>query len=606
MPWIKESLPRRVWSAFTDFFHRWWKEATLPLGKSGLSPARAWFRRIMLWVPVVILAGVLVGALGLQFFIGWRARDLARKAWANVEQGNLNMARVQITSARSLRPDDPEVLRALAAIETKIGSAGAMETWQKLPPDLVLTPDELEMRAVATMRGGDDGQFGEALAALEKAGGSAQASMLRAERKLSRGNLQDAILETRAAVKISNTPADRLALVRLLLNRHARFLSAPSPGAENLAAAREIFALVDSLEGTQEGEEAIALALGMLNPAPDDVRRWSDAAWKRPSADNPALLAAATAMIATGQAAEADTINRLKVAYTGADPARKAAFAAWLAGRGEAEDALVFAPQAEATRNPSVFLTRAAALGALGKCDELLALSESTGSVPRSLKLAVATQANAKLDRGAQAEQSAKDAVRAAVEEGTWMVTLGILDEAGFRKAADAEIIALCGEAETADAMLQLARQRFTRSGQPASLQSAFEAAAAASPRSPTVEDLRRYGQLLSGEAVDLEETSAALAAAPSDVNLRFTHALALLKAGRSSDALAVFDDFDVFVEQSPPGQQAVAAAIFAANGKELAARGLAVSLDAHLLAPGEFALIAPLRMDTPAKPGEE
>jgi hypothetical protein len=120
------------------------------------------------------------------------------------------------------------------------------------------------------------------------------------------------------------------------------------------------------------------------------------------------------------------------------------------------------------------------------------------------------------------------------------------------------------------------------------------------------VEDLRRYGQLLSGVAVDPEETSAALAAAPSDVNLRFTHALALLKAGRSSDALAVFDDFDVFVEQSPPGQQAVAAAIFAATGNERAARGLAASLDAHLLAPGEFALIAPLRMDTGAKPGGE
>jgi hypothetical protein len=183
---------------------------------------------------------------------------------------------------------------------------------------------------------------------------------------------------------------------------------------------------------------------------------------------------------------------------------------------------------------------------------------------------------------------------------------LGILDESGFRKAADAEIIALCGEAETAESMLQLARQRFARSGQPASLQSAYEAAAAASPHSPTVEDLRRYERLLSGVAVDPEETSAALAAAPSDVNLLFTHALALLKAGRSSDALAVFDDFDVFVEQSPPGQQAVAAAIFAATGNERAARGLAASLDAHLLAPGEFALIAPLRMDTGAKPGGE
>ena len=578
----------------------------MPLGKSGLSPVRAWLRRIMLWVPVVILAGVLVGALGLQFFIGWRARDLARKALANVERDNLNMARVQITSARSLRPDDPEVLRALAAIETKIGFNGAMETWQKLPPDLVLTPDELEMRAVAMMRAGDDGQFNEALAALEKAGGSAKASMLRAERKLARGNLQDAIIEARAAAKISNTPADRLALTRLLISRHARFLAAPSPGAENLAGAQEISALVDSLEGTKEGEEAMALALSMLDPSSDEVRRWSEAAWKRPAADNPALLAAATAMIAAGQAPEADTINRLKVVYTGADPVRKAAFATWLVGRGNVEDALVFAPQAEATRNASIFLTRASALGALGKWDELLALSEAAGSVPRSLQLAVAAQANAKLDRGGKAEQSAKDAVRASVDEGTWIVTLGILDESGFRKAADAEIIALCGEAETAESMLQLARQRFTRAGQPASLQAAHNAAAAASPHSPTVKDLQRYERLLVGEAVDPEETSAALAAAPTDMNLRFTHALALLEAGRPSDALAVFDDFDVFVEQTPPGQQAVAAAIFAANGKEPAARRLALSLDPHLLAPGEFALIAPLRTDTAAKPGGE
>ena len=136
------------------------------------------------------MAGVLVGTVGLQFFIGWRARDLARKALANVEEANLNMARVQITSARSLRPDDPEVLRALAVIETKTGFAGAMETWQKLPPDLVLSPDELETRAVAAMRGGDEVQFGEALAALDKAGESAKASMLRAERNLSRGNLR--------------------------------------------------------------------------------------------------------------------------------------------------------------------------------------------------------------------------------------------------------------------------------------------------------------------------------------------------------------------------------------------------------------------------------
>ena len=585
----------RMTSSVSDFFVRWWREAAGPINWYNFqTPFRAVLRRIMLWVPVAVLVAVIAAAAGLQFFIGWRARDLARKALANVEQDNLNMARVQITSARGLRADDPEVLRALAVIETKTGFAGAIQTWQKLPPDLVLAPEELETRAVAIMRGGDEAQFNEALAALEKSGGSAKAAMLRAERKLSRGNLQDAIVEAHTAVKTSKTPSDRLALIRLLLNRHARFLRLPSPPAENLAGPRKISGLVDSLEGTKESEEAIALALSMLDPSPEEVRRWSAVAWKRPAPDNPALLAASTAMIASGQATEADMINRLRVAYTGADAVRKAALATWLLGRGYAEDALAFALQAEAARNTSVFLTRASALGAMGKWDELLALSEAAGSVPRSLKLAFAAQASARLDRVGKAEQSAKDAVRAAAGEGTWIVTLGILDDSGFRKEADAEIIALCGQAGTAEAMLRLARQRFTRGGQPASLQSAHDAAAAASPHSPTVEDLQRYEQLLSGEAVDPETTAAALLAAPTDVNLRFTHALALLKAGRSSDALAVFDDFDVFVQQTPPGQQAVAAAIFGANGNERVARGLASSLDPNLLAPGEFALIAP------------
>jgi hypothetical protein len=176
------------------------------------------------------------------------------------------------------------------------------------------------------------------------------------------------------------------------------------------------------------------------------------------------------------------------------------------------------------------------------------------------------------------------------------LVTLGILDESGFRKPADAGIISLCGEAEIADRMLRLALERFGRGGQPASLQAAYDRAAAASPHSPTVQDRQRCTKLLSGEAVDPQETAAALAAGPTDVNLRFTHALALLKAGRAPEALTVFDDFDVFVEQAPPGQQAVAAAIFAANGDERVARSLARALDPALLDPGEYALIVTLR----------
>jgi len=588
----------RMWSATADFFICWWREATGPLNRSQhRTYFRALLRRIMLWVPVLVLAGVITAALGVQFFIGWRARDLAHKALASVEQNNLNLARVQITSARSLRPDDPAVLRALAAIETKIGFGGAAQTWRKLPANLPLTPDELELRASAMIRGGDDAQFHDALAALEKAGRGGPAAVLRAERSVSRGNLQQAIIEAREAVKVSDTPAHRLVLLRLLLARHARFLADTSqPTApENLVAGREISGLVDSLQGTPEGEVATGLVLRQTNPTADEIRRWSEAAWNRPAPDNPALLPAAAAMISAGQATREEMLNRLKAVYASSDPARKVALAAWLLAQGDAEGALVYASSAEAPRNVRAFVTRAAALATLGQWNDLLTLSESAGTAPRSLMLAAAAQANAKLDRGGQAQKCAQDAVRAAAREGTAVMTLRILDEAGFRATADAEIIALCGDPETGERMFTLARDRFGRGGQPASLHAAYERAATAVPNAAAVQDYHRFDKLLSGSAVDPQETAAALAANPTDLNLRMTHALALLQAGRAKDAMAVFDDFDVFVEQLPPGQKALAVAIFAASGENEKARSLVATIDPNLLAQGEFALLAPL-----------
>jgi len=208
----------------------------------------------------------------------------------------------------------------------------------------------------------------------------------------------------------------------------------------------------------------------------------------------------------------------------------------------------------------------------------------------------VAAQANAKLDRGAQAEKFAQDAVRTAAREGTIVMTLRLLDESGFRELVDREVVALCGETGTSELFFRLARERFGRGGQPASLQAAYERAAGASPHATAVQSQQLYDRLLSGSPVDPQQTAAALAASPTDVNLRLTHALALLKTGRAAEALAVFDEFDVFVEQLPPGQQAIAAAILGANGQGKAAEQLARSLDPDYLAPGEYALIAEWR----------
>ena len=401
-------------------------------------------------------------------------------------------------------------------------------------------------------------------------------------------------------------PAHRLVLLRLLLGRHARFLADTSQSItpENLAAGREISGLVDSLQGTPEGEEAVGLALRQVNPTADEIRRWSEAAWKRPAPDNPALIPAAAAMIAAGQATREEMLNRLKAVYAGSGPARKVALAAWLLAQGDTEGALVYASPAEAVRNVRAFVTRAAALATLEKWNDLLSLAESAGKVPRSLMLAAAAQANARLDRGAQAQKCAQDAVRAAAREGTAVMTLRILDEEGFRATADAEIIALCGDPETGERMFVLARDRFGRGGQPASLHAAYARAATAAPNAAAVQDYQRYDKLISGAPVDPQETAAALATSPTDLNLRMTHALALLQAGRAKDAMAVFDDFDVFVEQLPPGQKALVVAIFAANGENDKARSLVATIDPNLLASGEFAWMAAVYADGAAGVG--
>jgi hypothetical protein len=169
---------------------------------------------------------------------------------------------------------------------------------------------------------------------------------------------------------------------------------------------------------------------------------------------------------------------------------------------------------------------------------------------------------------------------------------LSAIDSSGEGKTADSVIIELRGSAETADSMFRLARDRLGRRGQFASLAQAYDVAAKARSDAPSVQDYRRRQDLLAGKSVSSAETAAAVAAAPADPSPRFTHALALLREGRAGDALGVFHDIDIFVDQLSPGDKAIAIALWEANGMNSNANSLRRSLDPALLEKGEYALI--------------
>jgi hypothetical protein len=100
-------------------------------------------RSLAIFGAFLLLLGIL-GAVGYQFFTGWRARDLAGKAKENFEKANYRMAWLQINSAKDLRGNEPEVLRVMGMIEAAIGNASALDSYEKLAQKTELTPEDLK------------------------------------------------------------------------------------------------------------------------------------------------------------------------------------------------------------------------------------------------------------------------------------------------------------------------------------------------------------------------------------------------------------------------------------------------------------------------------
>lgn len=598
MPWVKESLPRRIWSSLAEPPRHWWTEVTRPFGKSGLSPSRELFRRLMLLMPAFAVALVAFAALGFYLFTGWRARDLTTKALANAEAGNARFARLQIVSAMGLRPEDPAVKRAAALIESRLGNPDAVRMWEEVGAGADLTADEIGGRAEVMTLHGNDEQFAAAVSALEEKGETDRVSELRSRRSLRRGDMAQAIAQARAAASSSDEPRLRLQLLELLGARHGVFLTAPArPGAQDLAAVAEMTALIDGLANTPAGDEALALGLGAPYFPAGKKSAWAEAAWRNPLASNPALLPAAEFLALSGAQTPDALFEKLNVLYVGAPLAQQAAFARWLLHRGMYDQVLVTASAAQAAQDAAMFGVRSSVLGNLGRWKELYQLADAPSKAPDSLRLMVKSRAARELGRRGEADTLARAALRSSVAEGRVGQTLELADQQDLRELSDEAIVEMCGNAEVADGAFRLARDRFGRRGQFASLDRAYDAARQAAPSASSVRDYGIYLELLAGPGIDPAVTAEALAANPTNVAARFNHALALLKAGQGTEALAVFEDFDVIVDQLPPGLRAVSAAVLSDAGDSNAI-AVVRGIDPDLLSPAEYALIAPLRIE--------
>jgi len=564
----------------------------MPIVKINKKKQRWWTKILKYsWKPALVAAIAL--PIGYHFFIGWRARDLARKAQESFDQGDYQQAWLQISSARNLRSDDPEMLRIAASMEGKFGQKESLQTWEKLGTIEKLDTKDVEEITKTALRFGDDKQFTAAVAKLEALGANGKAGALRTTRLTKRGDLDQAIVEARRTAEVSGDPQDKLGLARLLIQRHGNAGSDGRPAAEDASALKEVIGIIDDLQTTDSAQTALAIGLAVLPLDPATTQKWAEAAMKNMSATNLALLPAAEFLVRSKQEDVSALYPRLRPIFENAPLAQRADFTLWLTRQGLPQESLGLLTTQETVDNVSAFLARTDALGRLANWSGVLEIVEGAKGVPESMRLitrAWAESSSGDLKAGAN---SVRSAVRSAAHEGRLEAMLPAVDGMAAGQLADEELTQLCAEPATAGAAFGVLRQRLGRTAGTAALDKIYEEKAKnAAPDALSVCDFKRYLDALKGSLVRLEDTAAAIAEEPSNPALRATHALVLLRRNHPKEAKAAFEDLTIFFKQMTASEQVIVAAFTYGVGEAPLALKMREVINKDILNPGERALL--------------
>jgi hypothetical protein len=568
----------------------------MPHARSRRGRRRGW-KKLLRHPWKLLLLILILASAGWYLFTGWRARDLAFKARESFEKGNYRMAWLQLQSARDLRAGDTEVLRTGALLEAKFGRPEALASLQELETKGPLREEDLQEKARVAMRFGSEEEFEQAVQKLEAMGSGEDAVPLRATRAVLRGDIDRAIAEARRAADVSDNPAAKLELARLLGKRHGHVLrNYGRPAAEDLPALQEVVQIIDSLQTTELAEAALALGLGAMATDDQTKKRWAEAGMKNMSASNPALLPAAEFLVRSGAATAPELQQRLRPLYDTSALDRRADFSLWLSRQGLPKEALTLITAQEAADDLSAFLARTDALARMSNWQGVLETTESAEKVPDSMRQltrvwAVVNSRDPVAMRSALA-RAVESAVQSAAREKQLRPMLESLDSIGAGDAADAELARLCANPEVADAAFTLLRERVGRTGGTAALEAAYARALQAAPGAPAVVDHGRYLELFRGLRVEPSETTAAIASQPAQIPPRITHALLMLRRNDPAAAMAAFDDITVFYDKMAPAHQVVVASFTAGTGDAEMAKLMRGVINTNVLTPGEIALL--------------
>jgi tetratricopeptide (TPR) repeat protein len=560
----------------------WWREATGQNAEwhQDYSVSRGILRKIMLWSPAVVVVLLVGGGLGTFLFTAWRADDLAAKAVASLKRGDQRLALIQAESARNLRKNDPDVLRAYAKVRFEAGDPVCLEIWNQLAQRQDLSLEDRQAQAEAAVRFGGAEQFDSAIAEFEALGKTADADTWRGRRALQRKDFTAAEGFLRSAATEDPSTPRRLELARMLV----------SIGTADSRA--EAVQIVESLADGPDSAEVLAFALSSVPTGPATRRGWAEKVMANPKPENESVLTAAEILVNDRLMSVDEIVAKLQLVFTGAQLEDRGRYAKWLLEKNRPDDALVFVRPNEVRGSRGGFLVRAEALSAKQDWKSLFSMVNAGSPVNESVTNILRARAEEGLGRSSAANASLRKAIRASVARNALAETMAEVDRMGKQSVSDEVLLDLCNGHGTAEYALRVARWRFSTRGEPRLRQQAYRNAIKAAPQASTVADLARLEQLLNRDLVSTDQTAAALEKEPDNIDFRLTHALALFADGRPAEARGILEPVRLVHHQLQPGQKAIAVAVLAATGSKMEAIGLAKTMRPDHLTDGEYRLV--------------
>lgn len=520
----------------------------------------------------------------------WRARRLANSALDHAQRHEMEKALLQAHAAYQLKPDEPDVVRAIAKVLNLRRDPTAFRFWQLLLKSPFATLDDrrsyvesaLDLRLIAPASD-------ELRALMSLKPKSAQTYLLASKLNALTGDLPGSLAFAQQAHEIDPSNEEvALFLASLMLN-------SPNSHAAGLDL---LWTLVDG--DSQSCLSAVVLAARHKGMSPEQQGRLIARLNNHPLATEAERLLMLELQIQRNPEQREALLQAATEKYRLIGGEELRLFGIWLNSHGESARTLEAIPLEHAVTRKDLFLVYLDALSAQKKWDEVaevltrsgLPLDETYLELYKSRACAELGDANGADKHWRLSQIAAQKSAGVGNPEQAFYIA-NYAEKLGQSANAERMYRFLMGSPLTArpacEALLRLAVAKGT---QPT--RDILREMRTRWPEDIAVQNDYAYFQLLLGEEIDASREKAAELAEkfPGSLPHHTTLALGYLRSGNPAAALKVFEGLPVAWDKAPETSIAVYAAVLDANGRTEEARRLAAALDASALRPEEQALI--------------